>query len=144
MKGAHRYRYHQNTAGGGSQCNSIAVTAFGTLLAAAGACDQQNNADIMMDLSKKLNSQDMIKFAQIFCQQPRNTVRMIVLSRGGLIFTRNPSPIPSVSSTVSKRRAMQSSMDSSNASSKAQILTTSPTARRSAARARYHLDRQLP
>jgi len=62
-----------DAAGGGSQCNSIAVTAFDTLLAGAGPCDQQNNADIMMDLSKKLNSQDMIKFAQIFCQQPRNT-----------------------------------------------------------------------
>ncbi|KAH8979164.1 proline-rich protein [Lactarius hatsudake] len=62
-----------DTAGGGQQCNSIAVTAFGTLLAAAGPCDQQDNADIMMDLSKKLNSPDMIKFAQIFAQQPRNT-----------------------------------------------------------------------
>ncbi|KAH9173996.1 proline-rich protein [Lactarius sanguifluus] len=62
-----------DTAGGGQQCNAIAVTAFGTLLAAAGPCDQQDNADIMMDLSKKLNSPDMIKFAQIFAQQPRNT-----------------------------------------------------------------------
>ena len=34
----------------------------------------------MMDLSKKLNSQDMIQFAQIFCQQPRNTVRPNVSS----------------------------------------------------------------
>ncbi|KAH9029893.1 proline-rich protein [Lactarius hengduanensis] len=62
-----------DTAGGGQQCNAIAVTAFGTLLAGAGPCDQQDNADIMMDLSKKLNSPDMIKFAQIFAQQPRNT-----------------------------------------------------------------------
>ncbi|KAI9450954.1 proline-rich protein [Russula earlei] len=59
--------------GGGQQCNPIAVNAFGTLLAAAGPCDQQDHADIMMDLSKKLNSPDMIKFAQIFAQQPRNT-----------------------------------------------------------------------
>jgi len=62
-----------NAAGGAQQCSSIAVNAFGTLLAAAGDCDQQNNADIMMDLSKKLNSPDMIKLAQIFTQQPRNT-----------------------------------------------------------------------
>jgi len=62
-----------DAANGGQQCNQIAVNAFGTLLAAAGPCDQQNNADIMMDLSKKLNSPDMIKFAQIFAQQPRNT-----------------------------------------------------------------------
>ncbi|KAI9451746.1 proline-rich protein [Lactarius psammicola] len=64
---------YQDTAGGGQQCNQIAVNAFGTLLAAAGPCDQQDNADIMMDLSKKLKSPDMIKFAQIFAQQPRNT-----------------------------------------------------------------------
>ncbi|KAF8491573.1 proline-rich protein [Russula emetica] len=60
-------------ANGGAQCNQIAVTAFGTLLAGAGDCDQQNNADIMMDLSKKLNSNQMISLAQIFCQQPRNS-----------------------------------------------------------------------
>ena len=36
----------------------------------------------MMDLSKKLNSPDMIKFAQIFAQQPRNTVRRILLLSG--------------------------------------------------------------
>ncbi|KAI0291891.1 hypothetical protein BC826DRAFT_1021544 [Russula brevipes] len=62
-----------DAAGGGQQCNPIAVNAFGTLLAAAGVCEQQDNADIMMDLSKKLNSADMIKFAQTFCMQSRNT-----------------------------------------------------------------------
>ncbi|KAN0138043.1 hypothetical protein V8E53_003932 [Lactarius tabidus] len=62
-----------DAAQGGSQCNTIAVNAFGALLAGAGPCDQQNGADTMMDLSKKLNSQDMIKSAQIFCQQPRNS-----------------------------------------------------------------------
>jgi len=66
----------QTAANGGAQCNAIAVKAFGTLLAAAGACEQQDNADIMMDLSKKLNSPDMISAAQIFAQQPRNTVRL--------------------------------------------------------------------
>ena len=64
-----------DAAGGGAQCNSIAVNAFGTLLAAAGPCDQQNNADTMIDLAKQLNNNaDMIKFAQIFAQQPRNSV----------------------------------------------------------------------
>jgi len=62
-----------DTAGGGSQCSSIAVAAFDTLLAGAGPCDQQNSADTMMDLSKQLKSADMVKFAQIFCQQPRNS-----------------------------------------------------------------------
>ncbi|KAH9975209.1 hypothetical protein BJV74DRAFT_798804 [Russula compacta] len=62
-----------NAAGGADQCNSIAVNAFDTLLAGAGDCDQQNNADTMMDLSKKLNSQTMIQLTQIFAQQARNS-----------------------------------------------------------------------
>ena len=64
-----------DAAGGGQQCNTIAVNAFGTLLAAAGPCDQQNAADGMIDLAKQLNNDaNMIKFAQIFAQQPRNSV----------------------------------------------------------------------
>ncbi|KAH7885810.1 hypothetical protein F5I97DRAFT_1875615 [Phlebopus sp. FC_14] len=63
-----------DTAGGGSQCNQVAVASFGTLLAAAGPCDQQNAADNMIDLAKTLNTDpNMIKFAQIFAQQPRNS-----------------------------------------------------------------------
>jgi len=62
-----------DAANGGAQCNQIAVKAFGTLLAGAGACDQQNNADIMMDLSKQLKSNSMISLAQTFVQQPRNS-----------------------------------------------------------------------
>lgn len=63
-------------AGGAGQCSTISVAAFSTLLAAAGPCDQQNSADQMVDLAKQLNNDpDMIKFAQIFAQQPRNTVR---------------------------------------------------------------------
>ena len=65
-----------DAAGGGQQCNTVAVNAFGTLLAAAGPCDQQNAADTMVDLAKTLNNDpNMIKFAQIFVQQPRNSVR---------------------------------------------------------------------
>ncbi|KAF9005940.1 hypothetical protein BDQ17DRAFT_1239718 [Cyathus striatus] len=61
-------------AGGAQKCNPVSVTAFSTLLAAAGSCDQQDSADAMIDLAKSLNSDaDMIKFAQIFAQQPRNT-----------------------------------------------------------------------
>ena len=63
-------------AGGGQQCNPLSVAAFTTLLAAAGNCDQQNAADNMVDLAKSLNNDPaMIRFAQIFVQQPRNTVR---------------------------------------------------------------------
>lgn len=63
-----------DTAGGGSQCNSISVNAFSTLLAAASACAQQDAADQMIDLAKQLNNNvDMITFAQIFVQQPRNS-----------------------------------------------------------------------
>ncbi|EPT01271.1 hypothetical protein FOMPIDRAFT_1023366 [Fomitopsis schrenkii] len=63
-----------DAAGGGSQCNTIAVNAFGNLLAAADPCGQQNAADQMIDLAKQLNSNAaMISAAQIFAQQPRNT-----------------------------------------------------------------------
>ena len=62
------------------------MTAFTTLLAAAGPCEQQDSADAMVDLAKTLNNDaDMIKFAQIFAQQPRNTVRLP---------PRIPSPTP--------------------------------------------------
>ncbi|KAL5519186.1 hypothetical protein ACEPAH_869 [Sanghuangporus vaninii] len=61
-------------AGGADQCNPLSQTAFMTLLAAAGPCDQQNAADQMIDLAKQLNNDaDMIKFTQIFVQQPRNS-----------------------------------------------------------------------
>ncbi|KAG2346733.1 hypothetical protein BDR05DRAFT_906286 [Suillus weaverae] len=63
-----------NAAGGGAQCNQVAVASFSTLLAAPGPCEQQNAADNMVDLAKTLSSNaDMIKFAQIFAQQPRNS-----------------------------------------------------------------------
>ena len=68
----------QLAAGGADQCNPLSITAFTTLLAAAGPCDQQNAGDQMIDLAKTLNNDaDMIKFTQIFVQQPRNTVRPI-------------------------------------------------------------------
>ncbi|KAH8112406.1 hypothetical protein DFH11DRAFT_490668 [Phellopilus nigrolimitatus] len=61
-------------AGGADKCNPLSQTAFMTLLAAAGPCDQQNAADQMIDLAKTLsNSSDMVKFTQIFVQQPRNS-----------------------------------------------------------------------
>ncbi|KIM83062.1 hypothetical protein PILCRDRAFT_784254 [Piloderma croceum F 1598] len=61
-------------AGGGEKCNPVAVAAFGTLLAAPGPCEQQDAADNMIDLAKTLkNDPDMIKFAQLFAQQPRNS-----------------------------------------------------------------------
>ncbi|KAJ3860206.1 hypothetical protein EV359DRAFT_49579 [Lentinula novae-zelandiae] len=60
-------------AGGAGQCSTISQTAFTTLLAAGGNCDQQNAADSMIDLAKTLNNDpDMINLAQIFVQQPRN------------------------------------------------------------------------
>jgi hypothetical protein len=68
----------QLAAGGADKCNPLSVTSFTTLLAAAGPCDQQNAADQMIDLAKQLNSDaQMIMLAQIFCQQPRNTVSAI-------------------------------------------------------------------
>ncbi|EAU90545.1 hypothetical protein CC1G_00929 [Coprinopsis cinerea okayama7 len=60
-------------AGGGQQCNPISVKAFSTLLAAPGPCAQQDSGDEMVDLAKQLGSAEMIRLAQIFVQQPRNT-----------------------------------------------------------------------
>ena len=66
--------FTQLAAGGADQCNPLSITAFSTLLAAAGPCDQQNAGDQMIDLAKALNNDaDMIKFTQIFVQQPRNS-----------------------------------------------------------------------
>ncbi|KAL5513871.1 hypothetical protein ACEPAG_2632 [Sanghuangporus baumii] len=60
-------------AGGAGQCNPVSQTAFTSLLAAGGNCDQQDAADSMIDLAKQLNNDpDMIRLAQIFVQQPRN------------------------------------------------------------------------
>ncbi|KZS99882.1 uncharacterized protein LAESUDRAFT_765126 [Laetiporus sulphureus 93-53] len=62
-----------DSAGGGAQCNTIAVNAFETLLIAANVCAQQDAADTMITLGKSLNSDDMISLAQLFAQQPRNS-----------------------------------------------------------------------
>lgn len=60
-------------AGGAEKCNPISQTAFTSLLAAGGNCDQQDAADSMIDLAKQLNNDaDMIRLTQIFVQQPRN------------------------------------------------------------------------
>ncbi|KAJ8690962.1 hypothetical protein PTI98_010579 [Pleurotus ostreatus] len=60
-------------AGGAGKCNPISQTAFTSLLAAGGNCDQQNAADSMVDLAKSLNNDpEMIRLAQLFVQQPRN------------------------------------------------------------------------
>jgi len=62
------------TAGGGEKCNPLSVAAFDTLLAGAGACDQQNAADNMIDLAKTLsNNSQLIALTQIFTEQPRNS-----------------------------------------------------------------------
>lgn len=66
----------QIAAGGADQCNPISQTAFSSLLAAGGNCDQQDAADQMVDLAKTLgNDAEMIRLAQLFVQQPRNAVR---------------------------------------------------------------------
>jgi hypothetical protein len=65
-----------NKAGGGleQQCNPLKINSFDTLLAAADACAQQDQADKMIDLAHQLNSDPtMIRLTQIFMQQPRNS-----------------------------------------------------------------------
>ena len=64
-------------SGGAQKCREISVQAFPTLLFAAAPCAQQDAADNLIDFAKKLNSNgtaDMVRLAQIFVQQPRNTV----------------------------------------------------------------------
>jgi hypothetical protein len=79
----------QEKAGGAGKCNTVSQTAFTTLLAAGGNCDQQNAADSMVDLAKTLNNNaDMIRLAQIFVQQPRNSVLIL------LLFTPISPPFP--------------------------------------------------
>jgi len=59
---------------GSLDCNRLAVGAFETLLAGAGTCAQQNAADGLISFAKQQeNSAEMIRLAQIFCQQPRNS-----------------------------------------------------------------------
>jgi len=67
-------------AGGGNDCNNISVNAFDELSADTQAplCGQQDGGDNMVDLAKKISKggqpdPDMIRLAQIFIQQPRNT-----------------------------------------------------------------------
>lgn len=65
----------QLSAGGAEACNPLSVTAFSTLLAAPGPCEQQDAADQMIALATKLNNDaEMIRLTKIFMQQPRNTV----------------------------------------------------------------------
>jgi len=80
----------QLKAGGAQQCNPISVAAFTTLLAAAKNCDQQDNADKMIDLAKKLKkNSEMIRLTQLFVQQPRNAVCPTSLPRPAYSFRRN-------------------------------------------------------
>ncbi|KDR71520.1 hypothetical protein GALMADRAFT_253836 [Galerina marginata CBS 339.88] len=56
------------------ECSNVAVPAAQSLLEAGGVCDQQKSADSMIDLAKQLgNDPEMIRLAQIFAQQPRNS-----------------------------------------------------------------------
>jgi len=66
-------------AGGAERCNPLSVAAMTTLLLAGGPCDQQNAADNFMDLSKELNSNQMIVLSQIFAQQPRNSPNSVAI-----------------------------------------------------------------
>ncbi|KAF8889440.1 hypothetical protein CPB84DRAFT_1683958 [Gymnopilus junonius] len=64
----------ENAGGSANACSNVAVPAFTSLLEQGGVCDQQNAADNMIDLAKQLgNDPDMIRLAQIFVQQPRNS-----------------------------------------------------------------------
>jgi hypothetical protein len=113
-------------AAGGTQdkCSGVAVPAFTSLLADGGVCDQQNAADSMIDLAKQLgNDPEMIRLAQLFVQQPRNSVSLIIqfLSRNwrlkGAVSSRQNCRFH----IVKLRQRTWSSMDYSIVNSLAQI-----------------------
>ena len=75
-------------AGGRNNCNILSVASFEGLLFAKDPCAQQDGADAMINLAKQLGAPNntnvnataiaqMITFAQIFVQQPRDSVRQL-------------------------------------------------------------------
>lgn len=112
------FSFSQTKAGGAEKCNQIAVDSFGTLLAAPGPCEQQDAADKMIDLAKTLkNDPDMIKFAQIFAQQPRNSVSILLHMSISLYLSRLRSPTQCPLHTVKTNPKTASSKAYSNANS---------------------------
>lgn len=97
------------------------MASFGTLLAAPGPCEQQNAADNMVDLAKTLNNNaNMIALAQIFAQQPRNSVRLSEFSALRTLKDFDAhSPHRKAFPTASQPHAMLNSMGSFSASSRA-------------------------
>ncbi|KIJ51073.1 hypothetical protein M422DRAFT_159022 [Sphaerobolus stellatus SS14] len=76
----HDWEQACDKAGGSTQCNPQSQASFMTLLAAAGDCDQQDEADNMIDLAKKLNNDaEMIRLTQLFVQQPRNSPNSVAI-----------------------------------------------------------------
>ncbi|KAI0313310.1 hypothetical protein OF83DRAFT_1142091 [Amylostereum chailletii] len=61
------------SAGGGSQCNNLAVIASGSLSSFSPICAQQDAADNMVDLAKQLNDPDTLSLAQIYVQQAHSS-----------------------------------------------------------------------
>ncbi|GJJ12765.1 hypothetical protein Clacol_007010 [Clathrus columnatus] len=64
-------------ANGGTECNDLAMSAYMTLssLPTHNPCAQQRIADDMIDLSKSLDdTENMIRLAQLFVQQPLPTL----------------------------------------------------------------------
>ena len=83
-----RFEAACNRGGGGSEiCRNLCLNTAPTILAAAPPCAQQDAADRLVDFAKQLNNNtaEMIKFAQLFAQQPRNTVRQVLASIGVLL-----------------------------------------------------------
>ena len=119
-----------DAAGGGQQCNPVSVASFTTLLAAAGNCDQQNAADNMIDLAKQLNNDPtMIKLAQIFAQQPRNSVRCPLSLFFPVTHLYSLSPTQSLYLIATPPLAIPNLTVSSNVNSK--VLTKQPSDRKS-------------
>jgi len=93
----------------------------------------------MIDLAKQLNNDaQMIKLAQIFAQQPRNTVSVIYSTRSTIFFLKPVvSQVQKASSTVNKRQRTRNYRDCSNANLLALRLRRLLVAFQSEARERF-------
>ena len=64
----------QHTAGGTDACDLVSSAAVKALFPGAAACEQQDSADAIFDLSRVLDNVDVRTFAYIYAMRPRDSV----------------------------------------------------------------------
>ena len=83
----HEWRKSQNSsycvddaAGGTDACNLVSLAAAKALLPGASACEQQDSADAMFDLSRSLDNIDMKSSAYIYAMRPGDSASSFSLA----------------------------------------------------------------